>query len=127
MGYSDSEFIRISESEEITLDGVTAGTVLANKVVVVGANKNVDVLAVADLKLGAGAGTSVTKTAAEINALPIVEQAAIVNITDADGVAAVGANPTKAEYDVVVALANANKAKINDILAKLRLANVIAE
>ena len=53
------------------------------------------------------------------------EQIAIVDIAVADGVAAAGANPTKAEYDVVVALANANKAKINDILAKLRLADII--
>ena len=57
----------------------------------------------------------------------IKEQAAIVNITETDGVAAVGANPTKAEYDVVVTLVNANKAKINDLLAKLRLANIIIE
>jgi len=125
---SEFKYNTVSQSEEATLDGVTAGTVTANKAIVAGANKNVDVLAIADLKLGAGAGTSVTKTAAaEINALPIVEQVAIADIALADGVAAVGANPTKAEYDVVVALANANKAKINDILAKLRLANIIAE
>jgi hypothetical protein len=49
--------------------GVTAGTAAASKAVVLGANKNLDALAVADLKLGAGAGTSITKTAAEINAL----------------------------------------------------------
>jgi len=55
------------------------------------------------------------------------EQVAIANIAEANGVAAAGANPTKAEYDVVVALANANKAKINDILAKLRLANIILD
>lgn len=51
------------------LDGVTAGTVTASKAVVVGANKNLDVLAIADLKLGAGAGTSITPTAAKINLL----------------------------------------------------------
>ncbi len=51
------------------LDGVSSGTVTASKAVVVGANKNVDVLAIADLKLGAGAGTSVTSTAAELNTL----------------------------------------------------------
>jgi hypothetical protein len=47
----------------------TAGTVEASKVLVVGANKNVDTLAIADggLKLGAGAGTAVTVTAAELN------------------------------------------------------------
>ena len=124
---NEFKFKSVQETEEIVLDGITAGTVAAGKAIVAGTNKNVDVLAIADLKLGAGAGTSVTKTAAEINALPIVEQVAIADIALADGVAAVGANPTKAEYDVVVALANANKAKINDILAKLRLANIIAE
>ena len=124
---NEFKFKSVQETEEIVLDGITAGTVAAGKAIVAGTNKNVDVLAIADLKLGAGAGTSVTKTAAEINALPIVEQVAIADIAEADGVVAVGANPTKAEYDVVVALANANKAKINDILAKLRLANIIAE
>jgi len=124
---NEFKFKSVQETEEIVLDGITAGTVAAGKAIVAGTNKNVDVLAIADLKLGAGAGTSVTKTAAEINALPIVEQVAIADIALADGVAAVGANPTKAEYDVVVALANANKAKINDILAKLRLANIITE
>ena len=60
-------FEKVSESEKSKLDGITAGTVLANKAVVVGANKNVDVLAIADLKLGAGAGTSVTASAVELN------------------------------------------------------------
>jgi len=69
MGYSDSEFSRISQSEEATIDGVTAGTVLASKAIVAGTNKNVDVLAIADLKLGAGAGTSVTANATQINSL----------------------------------------------------------
>ena len=69
MGYSDFDFKKISQSEEATLDGVTAGTVLANKAVIVGANKNVNVLAIADLKLGAGAGTSVTATSTQINSL----------------------------------------------------------
>lgn len=49
--------------------GVTAGTASASKAAVLGANKNLDVLAVADLKLGAGAGTSITPTAAQINLL----------------------------------------------------------
>lgn len=47
----------------------TAGTAEASKALILGANKNVDVLAIADLKLGAAAGTSVTSTAAEINTL----------------------------------------------------------
>jgi len=61
------KFEKVSESEKSVLDGITAGTVSANKTVVVGTNKNVDVLAIADLKLGAGAGTSVTASATELN------------------------------------------------------------
>ena len=59
----------VQETEEIVLDGITAGTVTANRAIVAGANKNVDVLAIADLKLGAGAGTSVTASANELNIL----------------------------------------------------------
>lgn len=53
------------------LDGSTAGTTVASKALVVGANKEVDVLAlpVSGLKIGAGAGTAVDRTAAEINLL----------------------------------------------------------
>ena len=53
------------------LAGVTAGTSTASKAAVLGANKNLDVLAIADggLALGAGAGTAITATAAEINKL----------------------------------------------------------
>ena len=51
------------------IDGSVAGTAVASKALSLGANKNVDVLAVLDLKLGAGAGTSVTSTAAELNLL----------------------------------------------------------
>ena len=53
------------------LAGVTAGTATASKAAVLGANKNLDALAVADggLALGAGAGTAITSTAAEINKL----------------------------------------------------------
>lgn len=46
-----------------------AGTAEANKIPVLGADKNLDVLAVADLKLGADEGTSVTASADEINKL----------------------------------------------------------
>lgn len=53
------------------LASVVAGTASASKALVLGANKNVDVLAVADggLSLGSGAGTAITATAAEINSL----------------------------------------------------------
>jgi hypothetical protein len=64
---SDFKFKSVQEVEQAVLDNVTAGTVTANKAVVVGTNKNVDVLAIADLKLGADAGTSVTATATQIN------------------------------------------------------------
>jgi hypothetical protein len=51
------------------LANVTPGTAKASSALVLGANKNVDTLAIADggLKLGAGAGTAVTATAAELN------------------------------------------------------------
>lgn len=59
VGYAHAAFLTVT----------TAGTVEASKVLVVGANKNVDTLAIADsgLKLGAGAGTAVTATAVQLN------------------------------------------------------------
>lgn len=61
--------VSASAAELNLIDGSVAGTAVASKAAVLGANKNLDVLAVADLKLGAGAGTSVTSTAAELNLL----------------------------------------------------------
>ena len=61
--------ITVTFTELNFLDGSLAGTAVASKALVLGANKNVDVLAVADLKLGAGAGTSITSTAVELNYL----------------------------------------------------------
>jgi len=61
--------VTASPAELNLVDGSVAGTAVASKAAVLGTNKNLDVLAVADLKLGAGAGTSVTSTAAEINNL----------------------------------------------------------
>ncbi len=43
------------------------GVAEASKTAVLGTNKNLDVLAVADLKLGAGAGTSITADATQLN------------------------------------------------------------
>lgn len=54
------------------------------------------------------------------------KQAAIAAIATADAAAAAGEAPTKAEFDPVVALANANKAKINAVLAALKSAGIIA-
>ena len=68
---SEFNFISVDELEHVVLDGVTAGTVTANRAVVVGADRNIDTIAIADggLKLGAGAGTAVVPTAAKINLL----------------------------------------------------------
>lgn len=51
------------------IDGSIAGTSVASKALVLGASKNTDVLVVADggFYLGAGAGTAVSSTAAELN------------------------------------------------------------
>ena len=51
------------------IDGSIVGTAVASKAAVLGADKNLDTIAIADggLKLGAGAGTAVTATAAELN------------------------------------------------------------
>lgn len=59
----------ISETEAAFVDGVTAGTVTASKAIVVDANKRADVLTIGTLSLGAGAGTSIVPTAAQINLL----------------------------------------------------------
>lgn len=47
------------------------------------------------------------------------------DVTAADGTEAAGSTPTKAEFDAVVTLANANKAVINGLLGKLRAARLI--
>ena len=59
----------LAAAELGALDGVSAGTVTASKAVVVGADKNIDTIAIAasGLKIGSGAGTAVTATAAELN------------------------------------------------------------
>ena len=61
--------ITASAAELNAAGGVTPGTAVGNKAAVLGANKNLDVLAILDLKLGAGAGTSLQATIAELNAL----------------------------------------------------------
>lgn len=58
---------------------------------------------------------------------PAFEQAAAVTaVATGDGVAAAGANPTKAEFDVVVALVNETKAQLNAALAALKAATQMA-
>lgn len=60
----------------------------------------------------------------ELTANP--KQAAVANVASANGVAAAGATPTKAEFDAVVALANETKVQLNAALAALRNANIIS-
>jgi hypothetical protein len=71
-------------------------------------------------------GTAITLTAAQINALPIVEQATIAAIATVDA-SAQTASYVQADVESIRTLANANKAKINDIIAKLKLANIVAD
>lgn len=48
------------------------------------------------------------------------EVSALTPVTAANATAAASENPTKAEFDVLVTLANANKAKINAIITALK-------
>lgn len=87
----------INATEIAFLDGVTAGTVTASKAVVVDANKRIDTIVIADggLKLGVGAGTAVTSTAAELNILDgVTSTTAELNILD-------GVTSTAAELNLV--------------------------
>lgn len=80
----------LDASEIAPIDDVTAGTVTASKAVIVGTNKNIDTLVIADsgLKLGSGAGTAVTATAAELNTLASV----VAGTVTASKALVVGAN-----------------------------------
>lgn len=51
------------------LNGVTPGTTTASKALVAGSSKQLDVLTVGTLSLGAGAGTAIASTATELNKL----------------------------------------------------------
>lgn len=59
-----------------TLASVVAGTTSASKALVVDSNKKLDTLVISDggLKLGSGAGTAVTSTAAELNQVAVGSQ-----------------------------------------------------
>ncbi len=88
------------------LDTAVAGTAVASKAAVLGANKNLDTLTIADsgLKLGAGAGTAVTATAAELNYCDVttagVAQATKALVLDANkgasalGIVSIGSSDT---------------------------------
>lgn len=55
----------------------------------------------------------------------VTHNTTIASVTSANGAAAAGASPTKAEYDVVVALANESKTKLNSVIATLKTAGII--
>ncbi len=55
----------------------------------------------------------------------VVAGAAVADVASPDGAAAAGANPTAAEFDAVVLVANENKAQINALLVSLRNAGII--
>lgn len=86
-------------SDTAALVSATAGVATASKAAILGANKNLDTLVIADsgLKLGSGAGTAITKTAAQINSL-VVGVAAGYKV--AYGTATIGA----ASEDIVTGL-----------------------
>jgi hypothetical protein len=109
----DFNLKKVTDPELAKLDGLTAGTATASKVLILGANKNVDVLAVADLKLGAGAGTSVTSTAAEINTL------ALSGITNADLVKLHAVTASKDEINTLTSsgVSNADLVKLRAVTA----------
>ncbi len=71
LGSGSGTAVTATAAELNLLDTAVAGTAVASKALVLGANKNVDTIAIADsgLKLGSGAGTAVTATAAELNEL----------------------------------------------------------
>lgn len=70
---------------------------------------------------GAGAGGSDFDAADARDAIKTKTQvAALTAVTAPNAAVAAGAEPTKAEYDVLVTLANANKAALNAIIAALK-------
>ena len=138
------------------LDGVTAGTAIAGKAVILDSNSKIDTVDITAVKLN---GTAITATAAQLNynagvtagtsaaskavvldanskisALDITALKLNGNACDEAFLAGAKTATTIAAIDTadattlttVLALANANKAKINDVIAKLKTAGIIA-
>jgi len=78
------------------LNGVTAGTVLAGKAVVTTTDKHIDALVISDggLALGAGAGTAITATAAQLNRTAVTT----AGTAEASKAAILGANKNLDEF-----------------------------
>lgn len=125
-----------SAAELNLIDGSVAGTAVASKALVLGADKNVDTLAIADggLKLGAGAGTAVTSTAAELNVLDgIPATLTATELGYVDGVTSAiqtqidgkQATITGAATTVVSSNLTASRALISDPSGKIAVSAVI--
>lgn len=69
LGAGAGTAVTASAAELNLLDTSVAGTAVASKALVLGADKNIDTIAIAasGLKIGSGAGTAVTATAAQLN------------------------------------------------------------
>ena len=91
------------------IDGVTAGTAAASKAVVLDANSKINTVDITALKL---------------NGTPC-DEAFLSGAKSATTIAAI-ATADATTLTTALALANANKAKINDIISKLKTSTVIA-
>lgn len=85
------------QNNETALENVDAGVITASKAIIVGANKEVDELHIEDIYLGAGAGTQVTATAADLN-----KTTSLAAPTSATPVNAVAATETLTISGVVI-------------------------
>ena len=99
----------MSAAELGFIDGVTAGTAAASKAVVLDANSKINTVDITALKL---------------NGTPC-DEAFLSGAKSATTIAAI-ATADATTLTTALALANANKAKINDIISKLKTSTVIA-
>jgi hypothetical protein len=74
--------VTASGTEINLIDGSVAGTAVANKAAVLGANKNLNEFHTAALYLGAAAGTAVTSTAAELNKIHGIAATAYMQVVE---------------------------------------------
>lgn len=83
----------------------------------------VEYVHIEDLPSGGGepAGTATTSTPGLVK-----QAAAVADVSAADAAVAAAETVTKAEFDAVVALTNADKATLNALLAACRAAGILA-
>ena len=107
LGTGAGTAVTATAAELNLIDGSIAGTAVASKALVLGADKNVDTLAIADsgLKLGSGAGTAVTKTAAQLNTMVAGVAGSYMIARSAAPVALDGSNPTSVAHGLTTCVA----------------------